>query len=47
LRSYGASNLPNFRILAFVGDTCAPPSVLLVLRFEFDVDNLPTRAFCY
>jgi len=26
LRSYGASNLPNFRILAFVGGTCAPPS---------------------
>ena len=24
LRSYGASNLPNFRILAFVGGTCAP-----------------------
>ena len=30
-RSYGASNLPNFRILAFVGGTCAPPSVLLVM----------------
>jgi len=30
LRSYGASNLPNFRILAFVGGTCAPPSALLV-----------------
>ena len=28
LRSYGASNLPNFRILAFVGGTCAPPSAL-------------------
>ena len=31
LRSYGASNLPNFRILAFVGGTCAPPSALLVV----------------
>ena len=30
LRSYGASNLPNFRILVFVGGTCAPPSALLV-----------------
>jgi len=31
LRSYGASNLPNFRILAFVGGTSAPPSALLVI----------------
>jgi len=30
LRSYRPSNLPNFRILAFVGGTCAPPSDLLV-----------------
>ena len=30
LRSYGASNLPNFRTLAFVGGTCAPSSALLV-----------------
>jgi len=32
LRSYGASNLPNFRILAFVEGTCAPPSALLVMN---------------
>jgi len=30
LCSYGTSNLPNFRILAFVGGTCTPPSALLV-----------------
>jgi len=30
LRKYGASNWLNFRILAFVGGTCAPPSALLV-----------------
>ena len=30
LRSYGASNLPNCRILAFVGGTCAPSTALLV-----------------
>jgi len=31
LGSYGASNLRNFRILASVGGTCAPPSALLVI----------------
>ena len=35
LRSYGASNLPNFRILAFVGGTCAPPSALLVFTIIY------------
>ena len=30
LWSYGASNLPNFRILDFVRATCAPSSALLV-----------------
>ena len=31
LRSYGASNLPNFLILAFVGGTCTPPSAILAV----------------
>ena len=31
LRSYGASNLPNFRIFAFIGGTCASSSALLVV----------------
>jgi len=43
LRSYGASNLSNFRILASVGGTCAPPSALLVI---FDIDAIcVTRKF--
>jgi len=33
MRSYEESNLPNFRILAFVGGTCAPLSALLVPDF--------------
>ena len=41
LRSYGASNLPNFRILAFVGGTCAPPGVLLVL-FSAEMNLIPS-----
>jgi len=35
LRSYGTSNVPNFRILAFVGGTCAPPSALPVSSYSF------------
>jgi len=44
LRSYGASNLPNFWILAFVKGTCAPPSALLVyLLFRDNTSHVDVK----
>jgi len=44
LRSYGASNLPNFRILAFVGGTCVRstecPSSLYTIRAKLSFFHL-------